>query len=232
MDFSVIVPVYREGGQVNALASHVLDLAVRDGAAVEVVIVDGGPGSTTLSAIRTPGIIAVKARTGRGAQMNAGAEAASGNILLFLHADTVLPEKAFSLAESLLENGRLAGGAFDLALDDPAPVFRLIGRLASLRSRLTRIPYGDQAIFVRADLFRSQGGYREIPLFEDVDFMRRLKRGNFAIGFVDRPVVTSSRRWKKEGIVRTTLRNWALCAAYLVGVSPERLAGHYRPHAP
>ena len=164
--------------------------------------------------------------------MNTGAAAASGRILLFLHADTTLPGNAFSLAERLLEDGHLAGGAFDLALDEPAPVFRLIGRAASLRSRLTRVPYGDQAIFVRAGLFRSLGGYREIPLFEDVDFMRRLKRGNLAIGFIDSPVVTSARRWKKEGVVRATLRNWALGAAYLAGVSPERLAGFYGPHSP
>ena len=232
MDFSVIVPVYREEDRINGLAGHVLELARRDSAAVEIVVADGGPGSTTLAAIRVPGVIPVKSGPGRGVQMNAGAAAASGRILLFLHADTVLPEKAFSLAESLLEDGHLAGGAFDLALDDAAPVFRLIGRVASLRSRLARIPYGDQAIFVRAGLFRSLGGYREIPLFEDVDFMRRLKRGNFTIGFIDRPVVTSARRWKKEGVVRATLRNWALCAAYLAGVSPERLAGHYRPHSP
>jgi len=231
MDFSVIVPVYREETRINVLAGQVLELARRDGAAVEVIVADGGPGSTTLAAIRVPGIIPVKSRPGRGVQMNAGAAAASGRILLFLHADTVLPGKAFSLAESLLEDGHLAGGAFDLALDDPALVFRLIGRVASRRSRLTRIPYGDQAIFVRAGLFRSLGGYREIPLFEDVDFMRRLKRGNFAIGFIDRPVVTSARRWKKEGVVRATLRNWVLAAAYLAGVAPERLAGHYRPHS-
>ncbi|NBJ16728.1 MAG: glycosyltransferase, partial [Dehalobacter sp. 4CP] len=204
MDFSVIVPVYREEDRINGLAGHVLELARRDSAAVEIVVADGGPGSTTLAAIRVPGVIPVKSGPGRGVQMNAGAAASSGRILLFLHADTVLPEKAFSLAESLLEDGHLAGGAFDLALDDPAPVFRLIGRVASLRSRLARIPYGDQAIFVMADLFRSLGGYREFPLFEDVDLMWRLKRGNFAIGFVDRPVVTSARRWKKEGVVRAT----------------------------
>lgn len=232
MDFSVIVPVYREEARIDALAGHVLELARRDNAAVEIVVADGGPGSSTLAAVRTPGIIPVRSRPGRGVQMNTGAAAASGRILLFLHADTTLPGNAFSLAERLLEDGHLAGGAFDLALDDPAPVFRLIGRAASLRSRLTRVPYGDQAIFVRAGLFRSLGGYREIPLFEDVDFMRRLKRGNLAIGFIDRPVVTSARRWKKEGVVRATLRNWALGAAYLAGVSPERLAGFYRPHSP
>ncbi len=232
MEFSVIVPVYRERERVNALLDHLEALARRDNADLEVLVPDGADPPDTIEAISRPGVVRLAAPPGRGSQMNAAAAVASGDILLFLHADTLLPERAFSLVRGLLENPVLAGGAFDLVLDDPGPVFRLIGSCASLRSRVTRVPYGDQAIFVRSPVFRSIGGFRDIPLFEDVDLMMRIKRAKLPIGFLDSPVTTSARRWKKEGITRTTLRNWSLCAAYLAGVSPERLAGFYRPHRP
>jgi GT2 family glycosyltransferase len=149
-------------------------------------------------------------------------------VLLFLHADTVLPPAAFErIAEAMRDEG-CVGGAFDLRIDSRRTGFRVIEKVASLRSRLTRIPYGDQAIFIRASCFRTLGGFREIPLMEDVDLMRRIKRKGWRIVIFREPVITSARRWEKEGLVFGTLRNWFLMTLYLCGVPPERLARYYR----
>lgn len=159
--------------------------------------------------------------------MNKGAGEAQSDILLFLHADTILPERALELIVNALSEKKLMGGAFDLTIDGQGFAYRLIEKMGSWRSRLSRIPYGDQAIFVRKDLFRSIGGFRDIPLMEDVEFMRRVKKGGGKICILQQPVKTSARRWQKEGVVRCTLRNWVLIVLYLLGVSPEKLARWY-----
>ena len=120
------------------------------------------------------------------------------------------------------------GGAFDLRIDSRRIVFRVIETIASLRSRLTRIPYGDQAMFIRASYFRTLGGFKEIPIMEDVDLMQRIKRNGKRIAIFREPVITSARRWEREGPGFGTLRNWFLMALYLCGVAPERLARFYR----
>jgi rSAM/selenodomain-associated transferase 2 len=228
MIFSVIVPVYHESEHINALLDHLESRAREDRVELEIIVADGAAELDTLAAVRRPGVVGVKSPPGRGIQMNAGAMAARGEIYLFLHADTTLPPAAFSLIARLLEDPGLAGGAFDLSLDDRSFAFRLIGRTASRRSRLTRLPFGDQAIFLRSSVFKSQGGFPEIPLFEDVDLMRRLKSAGLSIGFIDEPVVTSARRWRKFGLARTTLLNWFLVTAYFAGVPAEKLARFYR----
>lgn len=160
--------------------------------------------------------------------MNAGAARASGEVLLFLHADTQLPRKAFFVISNAMADARIAGGAFDLAIDSPRPIFRVMERTASRRSRLTRIPYGDQAIFLRRSVFAALGGYREIPLMEDVDLMVRLRRAGQRIHILPDRVRTSPRRWERDGVLFGTLRNWTLVTLYALGVSPDRLVRFYR----
>lgn len=161
--------------------------------------------------------------------MNAGAAIAAGEVLIFLHADTTLPRRAIELIDGVMTRPTLIGGAFDLRIGSERLILKIIARIASLRSRLTRIPYGDQAIFIRRDYFDRLGGYPGIPLMEDVALMRRIKRAGGWIGFIAEPVITSARRWEQEGILYTTLRNWLLLSAYLLGRAPDKLVKHYKP---
>ncbi len=225
---SLIIPVLNEQAQIGEAIGRIRLLA--GGERAEIIVADGDPAGGTLRAISDPAVRGMVCAPGRGTQLNRGAAAAAGEVLLFLHADTNLPPNALTLIEETLRDETLAGGAFDLAIASPRPAFRLIERVASLRTRLTRIPYGDQAIFLRRDRFRSLGGFREIPLMEDVDLMRRLKRAGGRIAILPARAVTSARRWEREGILFTTLRNWALVTLFLLGADPCRLVRWYRPH--
>jgi rSAM/selenodomain-associated transferase 2 len=223
---SVIIPVLDEAQGINDVIAHIRSQAAVD--AVEIIVVDGDPAGGTIRAISHPGIITAVAEKGRGSQMNCGAIRATGHILLFLHADTFLPPNALARIRNCMEVTRHAGGAFDMGIDSERKVFRITERYVAWRTRLTRIPFGDQAIFVRRDYFERIGGYRDIPIMEDVDLMRRIRRRGDAICIVPEKVMTSARRWEKDGIVFGTLRNWMLQALYCCGVSPERLARFYR----
>ena len=226
---SVVIPVYREREHVNEAISHLRRQGWPGG--LEVIVVDGEQSGTTLRAIRDAGVKTAVASGGRGAQMNAGAASARGEMLLFLHADTRLPPNGLSLASDLLvSHGRLAG-AFLLGIASPRPALRAVAAVANVRSRLMRIPYGDQALFFRTEIFHAAGGFRNIPIMEDVELMRRLRRMGIRIGFVNARVSTSARRWHREGVVYTTLRNWTLLTLFWLGVSPRRLARYYRPLA-
>lgn len=225
MTVSVIIPVLHESALVNAAIAHIRSIEPR--APVEVIVVDGATEADTLRAVRDGEVKGVLSARGRGAQMNRGAEAAQGDVLLFLHVDTALPRHGLRAVRAVMDGGRFVAGAFDLGIDGRGAMFRLIERVASLRSRMTRIPYGDQAIFIRRDYFLRLGGYREMALMEDVDLMRRVKRDGGAIFIVPERVRTSGRRWSREGLVRCTLRNWTIALLYLLGVSPERLARRY-----
>lgn len=220
---SIIIPVFRETGMIHRTLG---DLGRP--AETEVIVVDGDPQGETLRLIQRSDIIRVVSRKGRGVQMNAGARQATGEILLFLHADTRLPPEGLNRIRAALADSAVVGGAFDLGIDSNRPIFRLLERTASIRSRLTRVPYGDQAIFLRKHFFREIGGFREIPIMEDVDLMRRVKRTGRSIVFLNARVRTSARRWEKEGIIRGTLRNWFLVLLFLAGAAPGRLARYYR----
>jgi rSAM/selenodomain-associated transferase 2 len=159
--------------------------------------------------------------------MNAGARAAKGEVLIFLHADTELPVQALGKIHALMERSRVVGGAFDLGIKSNKLIFWLIGKLASWRSRLNRIPFGDQAIFIRREYFNKIGGYKEIPIMEDAELMRRVKKSGNQIWIFRERVMTSPRRWEKEGVVYCTLRNWTLQALYFLGVSPHKLVTFY-----
>jgi rSAM/selenodomain-associated transferase 2 len=220
---SVIIPVLREEAVINGAIAH---LRAMD-ETVEIIVVDGATGGETVKAIKDRGVKRVQWTKGRARQMNRGAGEAGGEVLLFLHADTELPPLAFRKISSLLADGRIIGGAFDLGIGDKGLFFRIIERLASARSRLTRIPYGDQAIFLRRDYFLKLGGYADMPIMEDVDVMKRIKSAGGRISFIGDRVQTSARRWKREGIVRCTLRNRIIMLRYLFGASPEELAKKY-----
>ncbi len=223
---SVIIPVWEEASIINRTIEHVEDTA-KD-RSVEIIVVDGAPLGSTIKTIRSDRVIRIISEKGRGQQLNAGALHASGSILVFLHADTHLPADAVRLIFSVMNNDRYVAGAFDLRVDSERVAFRIIDRVASLRSRLTRIPYGDQAIFIRHDYFRQMGGFRNIPIMEDVDLMERIKRQNDKIHIIKQRVITSPRRWRQEGMIRCTVRNWALITLYLLGVKPEKLIHFYK----
>ncbi len=225
MTISVIIPVLHEEAVINEAIARLEGAASDD--RVEIIVVDGGPEAETLKAVAGSRVTKLTSGKGRGRQMNAGAQAAAGDVLLFLHADTELPQEAFKDIAAAMGMERYAGGAFDLGIADDAPIFRMIERVSSLRSRLTRIPYGDQAIFMERGYFRAIGGYSDVPIMEDVDLMRRVKKHGGRLCFIPARVKTSSRRWRNEGIIRCTLRNWTIMLLYLLGVSPARLAKWY-----
>ena len=229
---SIIIPVLNEADSINAIIEHLSSLKAQGG--FEVVVADGSPDGTTLNTIK-PVIhqnIVLKttlAPKGRGSQMNRGASLANGNILIFLHADTTISQKAITRLQWEVKNNRAAvGGAFNLGIHSPKIIYRLIEYMANKRSRITRIPYGDQAIFLRKKYFFKIGGFAEIPLMEDVDIMQRIKKKNDKIAILPIKVQTSPRRWEKEGALYGTLRNWLLISLYLIGMSPDRLARFYK----
>jgi rSAM/selenodomain-associated transferase 2 len=225
--FSIIIPVLHEGEGILSLINGIN--ALRPEIPHEIIVVDGGPESDTLEALQErKDVITLASPPGRARQMNKGAEIARGEVLLFLHADTKLPPGALGKIREALRGSDAVGGAFNLGIASGKISFKVIEYAASIRSRLTRIPYGDQAIFVKKEYFDLIGGYRDIPLMEDLELMRRIrKRGNRICILKDR-VETSSRRWDKEGILFCTLRNWTLSTLYYLGVSPETLSRFYR----
>jgi rSAM/selenodomain-associated transferase 2 len=225
---SVIIPVLGEAQPLDSLIDHLFQIA--DGEPVEVIIVDGSPDGVSIKAISREGVTLLTSPAGRARQMNAGGAAARGAYLLFLHADTLLPQGAFRRIEETLSDGNHVAGAFDLRYNSDRSSIRHIARVACLRSRLTRIPYGDQAQFFRRDYFEILGGFADIPLMEDVEIMRRIKDRGDRISILPEAVVTSARRQEKEGVVYCTLRNWAIITLYFLGMSPERLVRFYKNH--
>jgi rSAM/selenodomain-associated transferase 2 len=227
---SIIVPVLNESAGINNTIEHLSGLIKATGLSTEIIIVDGDQEGKTITAIKDDKVITSVGKPGRASQMNQGAALAHGKILLFLHTDTQLPDDGLALIDAACGNHFFGAGAFDLAIDSERPIFRLIEKTASLRSRLTRIPYGDQAFFFTADYFRDLGGFAEIPFMEDVEIMRRIKKRGEKIVFLSSPVRTSPRRWEKDGIIKRTLHNWLLVSLYLAGVKPQRLTKFYRVH--
>jgi uncharacterized protein len=228
---SIIVPVFNEGERIQACLQSLSQVA--GNSLYEVIVVDGDAAGSTLQYLskEKPTLKGVIGPLGRGVQMNAGAKVARGNVLLFLHVDAQLPESAFAQIQSVLAEKEVSGGAFDLAIDATGWVYSLISQVASWRSRLTRIPYGDQAIFLRRSVFEVVGGYPDSLIMEDVALMQKLKRQGYQIRFIRDQVTVSARRWQQEGILRCTMRNWILMTLYLTGVSTERLSRWYRPQS-
>lgn len=223
---SIIIPVLHEAETINALIAHLRSLDA--GQAREIIVVDGDPEGSTIKAVQDAGVRLLISGRGRARQMNRGGAAARGDVLLFLHADTFLPANAAGLILSCLEDRRVVAGAFELGFLTERRIFRITERYVSLRTRLTRIPFGDQAVFIRRDYFEAIGGFREIPLMEDVELMKRIRTQGGRIAILPAKALTSARRYEREGIVFCTLRNWSLQFLYMLGVAPERLAKWYR----
>jgi rSAM/selenodomain-associated transferase 2 len=221
MRISVIVPVFNEEKNIAVTLAELQRLKPD-----EMILVDGGSSDATRKICQRFGVELYLSRPGRAAQMNFGAQRASGDVLLFLHADTRLPPSAFDDIRAALQDRQVLGGRFDLQLDSPRPLLKLIGFMISLRSRLSKVGTGDQAIFVRREIFAELSGYPDIPLMEDVAFSRALKRRG-AVACLRSRVVSSARRWEIDGICRTILRMWTLKTLYLLGISPVRLKRYY-----
>ncbi|MGE4318019.1 MAG: TIGR04283 family arsenosugar biosynthesis glycosyltransferase [Deferribacterales bacterium] len=215
MTVSVIIPVFNEQENINRIISSLNDC--------EIIISDCN--GETLKAVSDKSVITVMSEKGRGNQQNAGAEKASGDILLFLHADTKLPENWLEKISETLK--KYDCGAFSLGIDSSQGIFRVLERVSTFRSRITKIPYGDQAIFIRRELFEKIGGFRDYPIFEDFRLMQDVKRSGAKIHILKERVMTSPRRWQKEGVIYTTARNWLITILYLCGVSPHKLKKLY-----
>jgi len=220
---SIIIPVLDEG---DGIAAALDALAHLRAVGTEVIVVDGGSRDATVERAQLRADRVVLATRGRALQMNAGAERASGDVLLFLHADTRLPAEADRVVLNGLDQSRRVWGRFDVKIDGRSRLLPVVAWLMGLRSRLTGIATGDQAIFLRRDAFQAVGGFPAIALMEDIAMCKRLKR-------LGRPlclracVTTSGRRWEKNGVLSTILLMWRLRFAYFFGADPKKLARQY-----
>jgi rSAM/selenodomain-associated transferase 2 len=222
---SVIVPVFNEFGNIRRCIEEVLS----EGGGPEIIVSDGGStdgGPDVVRGYRDNGVTLIRTKKGRGPQMNAGASAAKGDVLLFLHSDTRLEPGWYGAVMTAIDDPAVAGGAFSLHIDSPAKKYRLVESWVKFRCRFFSLPYGDQAIFMKRDVFEKIGGYKDIPLMEDVDIVGRLKEaGRMAI--LHNNAVTDARRWEKEGWLYTSIRNQMIMLMYRLGADPRRLAGIY-----
>jgi len=220
---SIIVPCLNEADGIGqALAA----LALLRARGAEVIVVDGGSSDGTVERAAPLADRVITAPRGRASQMNAGAARARGEIMLFLHADTLLPDSADALIVEGLARSRRGWGRFDVAISGANPLLRIVARLMNVRSRLTGIATGDQAIFVTRSLFTAAGGFPEIALMEDIALSKRLKRFGRPLCLRHR-LVASGRRWEKHGVVRTILLMWRLRLAFWLGADPGKLAMRY-----
>lgn len=223
MRLSIILPTLDEAA---GIAAALTPLQALRRAGNEVIVADGGSADGTPALAMPLADRVIHAPRGRARQMNAGAAAASGDALLFLHADTSLPEGAELCIAAALRGH--AWGRFDVLIDGSSALLRVVAATMNLRSRLTGIATGDQAIFVRRTVFDAVGGYPDLPLMEDIALSKQLKRlGPPAC--LARKVITSGRRWQRHGVCRTILRMWRLRFDYWRGVPAERLARRYYP---
>jgi rSAM/selenodomain-associated transferase 2 len=221
---SVIIPTLNE----ESVISDCLRQFEQVSASLEIIVVDGGSEDRTeeiatgcehVRFLRSPS-------RGRAVQMNAGAEIATGDLMLFLHADTTLPEDWYRFITASMSTPGISGGRFRFDISDSRRVYRWIVRGTNFRSRRLGITYGDQAIYTSREIFERVGGYEMMPIFEDSKFAERLKQeGTF--DWIDVPVVTSARRWQRHGPVRTILLTWFLRVLYILSVSPKTLTRFY-----
>jgi rSAM/selenodomain-associated transferase 2 len=220
----VVIPSLNEGDNLPGILRDLSQLDV----AVDVVVVDGGSVDDTVAVAQRHGARVIETPPGRGAQLRAGAGVLGCDWLCFVHADVRMPERARAALERAVSEGDVSAAVWRLAIDRPGWWFRVIEFGGMLRDRLGGLPYGDQGLLVRRELYDAVGGYPDLPIMEDVAIVRALGR----LGRVRRfraPLLVSSRRWVREGPYRTWFRNVALLSAYLAGVSPQRLVKWYRP---
>ncbi len=220
---SIIIPVLNEA---VTLRQQLPALQGLRQAGHQVIVVDGGSTDASVEAARHLADHCLQSAPGRARQMNAGAAQATGDILLFLHIDTTLPDGAAERVLSALADSSRAWGRFDVRLDGQHPAFRVIAAAMNLRSRLTAVATGDQAIFVRRAVFEQIGAYPDVPLMEDVIVSKALRRLSRPV-CLRPPVIASSRRWQRHGILATTWLMWRLRLAFVLGASPADLHAQY-----
>jgi len=219
---SIIIPAINEGALLGNTLSTVTGVV-----GVEAIVIDGGSRDNTREVAAATGARVITTPPGRALQMNTGAAAARGNHLLFLHADTILPTGFANRIRQTLIEPEVVAGAFRLAVDAPGLLMRILERLIYWRSTSLQMVYGDQAIFMTAETFQAAGGFPDIPIMEDFEFIRRLRRrGRIAV--LPEAVTTSARRWQRLGLIRTTITNQLIIVAYLCRVDPGRLARWYQ----
>jgi len=223
--FSIIIPVLHESEIINTLLEKLKHIATDE--VFEIIVVDGSPTQDTLRVISDTNVKKYSCQQGRGRQMNEGESRATGGILVFLHADTFLPPDAFSLITTALKDSQYVGGAFTIKAQSQTLFPRMAYAFSTLRSQITRTPYGDQVIFLRKSYFNAIGRYKDIPLMEDVELMRRIKKKKGEIIILPTPVITSDRRWSQEGLFYTALRDTIIIFLYWCGISAEKLAKFY-----
>ncbi|MBT8360343.1 MAG: glycosyltransferase family 2 protein [Desulfobacterales bacterium] len=220
-NISVIIPTLNEEGQISRLGSMLQPLGG------EIILVDGGSTDHTVKAAEDIGFTVLRSPLGRASQMNKGAHHARGTILLFLHADTVLPVDFTEPILEAFEDAKTALTAFSLSVNTKSVLLRAIIGIANIRSRWFHLPYGDQAIALRATTFFGLGGFPDLPIMEDYQLVKRASGVGSIITFQQK-VTTSARRWKRLGILQTTLINQIVVVGFKLGVAPERLALLYR----
>jgi rSAM/selenodomain-associated transferase 2 len=219
---SVLIPTLNESGQIRCALSSAMGESD-----TEIVVVDGGSEDDTVPLAKAQGARVLSSPRGRATQMNVGAVVARGEILLFLHADTRLPKGFAGEVRQILANGNVAAGAFRLCFDGRlSPAMRFVQWTANIRARRFQMPFGDQGIFLRKELFLRVGGFPQIPIMEDVELVRRLRKlGRIVI--LDSAAVTSARRYATSGAIRRALINKAVFLSYQLGVSPRRIVRWY-----
>ncbi len=217
---SIIIPAYKEGERLEKLTQKFTGIK---GCEIVAAMVEGD--EATIKPGSDEAII-VYAQKGRAKQMNAGAAIASGDILIFLHADTAIAPESLADVRLALSEPCVVGGAYRFKIDASSFAYSLIGFMANLRSRWFKAPYGDQALFIKRDVFQKIGGYKDMPIMEDTRLVADMKReGKIAI--IDDYAITSSRKWMQEGASYTTIRNWLIMLAYKMGAKPETLVKWY-----
>lgn len=219
---SIVVPTLNEAAHLEAALR-----SARAGCPHELIVVDGGSTDGTVSVAKAAGAVVIAAAPGRARQMNLGAARATGAVLLFLHADTVLPEAWPAVVEETLAGPGVVAGAFGFRLAEEFAGRWLVQWTTNLRSRWLQQPYGDQALFLPRAVFQRLGGFADLPIMEDYEFVRRLRHLGRVVT-ARTTAVTSGRRWKQLGWVRTTLLNKLMIAGYRLGISPRRLERIYR----
>ena len=219
---SIIVPTHNEAENIGKLLPELS--AIPD---VELLVVDGGSTDNTVAVAQSLGVRVLSSSPGKAIQMNTGAEAAQGDILLFLHCDTILPAGFVEPVRNALKQSGVSAGAFQLSINGRGAGLRVIEWLVNFRSRFLQMPYGDQGIFVTREMFFSVGPFPQQPIMEDFELMRRLKKKG-RVTILPLRATTSARRWQRLGVLKTTLINQLIIIKYLWGVSPEKLADLYR----
>ncbi len=220
---SIIVPVFNEAAHLPEILSQLLVYQQR---ACEILLVDGGSQDDTVAIARSAGFKVLMSERGRAAQMNQGAQAANGEILLFLHADTQLPDQADQIIFKAIEDDLRHWGRFNVRIAGPSKMLKVIAMMMNIRSAWSGIATGDQAIFVRRQVFQGIGGFPQQALMEDIEFSKRIKAKSRPICLYQK-VITSGRRWENNGVWRTIFLMWGLRSAYFLGADPEKLAKLY-----